>query len=455
MYFLISMYLVLFFLIGSLIVKEYKNKKMINSFLFFNISFSIYFILIPIVILFIPKNSPNYDMGFLKYLRNLDIYDYYYGFIFTFLFYIFTVLFYKLLSLKSKNRTTKENNLATLLNILQSNSYIIGLTCFILGLFSELIIIKDLGGVAQAISKGDILRTFSLDGSSLIPQNHLFLTITMVLSLAGTYLLYLSNRIAFSITKFLLLIISFSSSIFYLLFNAGRLGILLFGMCFLLDYAFRKLRHPFIFIFLVSIIGIVLLEQLDNLFFYLSYGYIKQTESTGIIGTINEFSFPYINVLNVLKINECFGLRYGVDFVTWVVNIIPYSILSNFGLNKIIPSYEFITRYYVGQGSTGGVPTDFITQGIRQFGFIGVFLSSFLLAFVCRIIDSFLTKSFFDKFTFFALRITSFGFVILPYGDIDSFIKNRMDIIILILTLYVVNKKNKKYKQNEIAAPNL
>ncbi len=34
MYFLISMYLVLFFLIGSLIVKEYKNKKMINSFLF-------------------------------------------------------------------------------------------------------------------------------------------------------------------------------------------------------------------------------------------------------------------------------------------------------------------------------------------------------------------------------------------------------------------------------------
>lgn len=51
MYFLISMYLVLFFLIGSLIVKEYKNKKMINSFLFFNISFSIYFILIPIVIL--------------------------------------------------------------------------------------------------------------------------------------------------------------------------------------------------------------------------------------------------------------------------------------------------------------------------------------------------------------------------------------------------------------------
>ncbi|MFH0724730.1 hypothetical protein, partial [Enterococcus faecium] len=197
-------------------------------------------------------------------------------------------------SLKSKNRTTKENNQATLLNILQSNSYIIGLTCFILGLFSELIIIKDLGGVAQAISKGDILRTFSLDGSSLIPQNHLFLTITMVLSLAGTYLLYLSNRIAFSITKFLLLIISFLSSIFYLLFNAGRLGILLFGMCFLLDYAFRKLRHPFIFIFLVSIIGIVLLEQLDNLFFYLSYGYIKQTESTGIIGTINEFSFPYI-----------------------------------------------------------------------------------------------------------------------------------------------------------------
>ncbi|RXW83773.1 hypothetical protein CYQ62_10945 [Enterococcus faecium] len=95
MYFLISMYLVLFFLIGSLIVKEYKNKKMINSFLFFNISFSIYFILIPIVILFIPKNSPNYDMGFLKYLRNLDIYDYYYGFIFTFLFYISTVLFYK------------------------------------------------------------------------------------------------------------------------------------------------------------------------------------------------------------------------------------------------------------------------------------------------------------------------------------------------------------------------
>lgn len=451
MVFLSILYILLFFIISLIMVIEYRKSKRITSFTFFNFSFLLYFVLIPILVLFIINKGEKYDSGFLKFILSRKTSDFYYGYLFSTIFYVSFVLFYKVRLRKKKIDTKKINQASSIfIETLNRKALPIGLVCLVISLLSEVVIIRDLGGITAALSKADILRSFNVDGSTLIPQNHLFLTILMVLSLGATYLFYLSNRIAPSLTKKILVIISFFSGAFYLLFNAGRLGILLFLICFLLDYGFRNLKHPFIFVFVVGIIGIIMLDKLDNLFFYMSFGYIKQSSEGFLIKLINEFAFPYSNVLNVLEINQYFGLRYGIDFITWIINIVPYSILSIFGLNKITTSYEFITLYYFGRDSLGGAPTDLITQGIRQFSFWGIFLSSFLIAQICKLIDDFITSRFFSNFTFFALRISSFGFVILPYADLDSFVKNRMDIIILVITLYIAKKSSEKKGENEI-----
>lgn len=119
--------------------------------------------------------------------------------------------------------------------------------------------------------------------------------------------------------------------------------------------------------------------SLDDLFFQLSYGTAERTEGNTVISILTEFAFPYVNLLNVHKMNIEYGLRWGLDFVTWIVNIIPTRILGIFGFTKITAGYTFVTKYYSGANAMGGTPTDLLTFGIRQFGTLGVLVNSALV----------------------------------------------------------------------------
>lgn len=440
---LIVFYIVFLVSVLLLTYLEYQKYNYVTAYIFFNISFLLYFIVVPILILIILTIEPMHHEGFFIYLKNLKLVDYYYGFFFSLIFYISFWGFRKLFLTGDKSTVKNKNSQKIFLSNekkLGDHSYKLGVICLAIGGGSELIIIKDLGGLFEALSKGDVLRSFSVDGATLVPQNHLFLTITMVLTMGATYLLFLSNRIEKSPVKKIFIVLSFIGSLFYLLFNAGRLGVLLFFLCFVLDYAYRKSKHPFLLVVVAGLVSLFLLEKLNEVFFYISYGYIKSSEVNIFIRLINEFMFPYVNILHSLKMNAIFGLRYGLDFITWIVNIIPYSILSIFGLEKLQTSYTFITFYYVGQGSDGGVPTDLITQGIRQFGFIGIMFSSLIMAKICTLLDRLISREFFLNYTFFSLRVLSISFVLLPYADIDSFVKNRMDLLVLLVFLILVRK---------------
>ncbi|MGF2065808.1 hypothetical protein ACQUEV_02315 [Enterococcus gallinarum] len=439
-------YIIFFIIVLISLFMEYRKQKMITAYIFCKVSFLLYFIIIPIAIFIILSSENSIETGFFKYLNPTEIENYWYALFFSIIFYVCLEIFYKLLLGNNLKITPVPKNTLQFSKIIDKYAFKIGVGTFFIGLISEVVIIRDLGGITNALSKAESLRAFNGNGALLIPQNHLFLTITMVLTLASTYLIGISNRIKPSTLKKVFFLLSFITSTFYLLFNAGRLGILLFFLCFLLDFAFRNLKHPFLFVIAASIVSLALLDKLDDLFFYLSYGYIKKSEYSNVfISMVNEFMFPYTNLLHSLRMNDYFGLRYGLDFVTWIINLVPYSILSIFNLSKVTTSYDFITTYYLGQGSLGGVPTDILTQGIRQFATLGIVIISFLIAILCRMIDNVLSKDFFYKYTFFSLRITSVLFVIIPYADLDSFVKNRMDLVLLFIFILICNKSYKKH----------
>lgn len=457
------LYWMLFFVAIYNLIIQYKREKHINTFICFQAAFILYYIFIPILFHITSMFYTGHLTGFAFMISNADTYDVIYAFAYTSITYMIILLvYYTRISTKSSsskltrimhfNCETDYINKSNV-NYLNAKKFHIAITAgFItlaIGIMAEIIIANSLGGVIKAISMGDVLRAFGSDNSKYIPQSRLFTMVLMVSSLASTYFFVYAHRIYKKLYIKLMIAISLLASLFYLLVNAGRLPILLFVLPFFVDFVFRKTKHPFVFMGLFFVISLVLLGALDDLFFYLSYGYIKES-STNILSILNEFSLPYLNLLNIDKINAVYGLRWGIDLVSWVVNIVPTSILKIFGLTKITTGYTFITEYYYGSNGLGGIPTDLITLLSRQFGILGLIIGSSLLAVLCKYMDKKISKIFQSNFIFIQLRISSIMFIIVPYADLDSFVRNRYDMIMVFLfTIVISNVDNiSKIKRN-------
>lgn len=442
---MVVLYSVLLFIALHNIVAQYKRTQIISAFICLQTAFVLYYIFVPLVTLIFMTVSPEQIKGFTLIISRTEPYKFLYAFVFTVIAYIPLIIVYRLRvsssasfnhrkeKLKYKGRT--QNKLVA--NYMDKRIYniavIFGIISLLIGLISELIIASHLGGVLKAISMGAKLRSFGSDSSVYIPQNQLFITVLMVFSLVSTYLFVYSLRIYNRISIRILLIISMFANLFYFFLNAGRLAILIFGLTFAIDYSFRKSKHPFVVMGIVSILALITLGLLDDLFFYMSYGFIKDS-SGGFLAILSQFSFPYLNLLNVIDINELFGIRWGIDYFSWLINIIPTSILNIFGLKKITSNYFFMTEYFrIYAGITGGIPTDILTLSIRQFGLIGIIINSVFISRFCKYFDSIIAKLYLSKFMFMTLRIASIMFIIVPYGDLDAFVRNRYDMLLVLL----------------------
>lgn len=455
------LYVILFIISIYNLITEYKNKKLINSFICLQTAFILYYIIIPIISILITTVKTEQLTGMILRISSADFYDIIYAYIYTVVSYMLILIVYHV-KFSSKPQSIKiydVENINTGLNNLreQEDKYLndsvyriaiaAGLFTLVVGIVAELLISNSLGGIFKSITMGDKLRGFGKDISRYIPQNRLFAIVLMVSSLASTYFFVYALRVYKHFSIKLLLFVSLLTSAYYLLFNAGRLGVLLFILTFLFDYAFRKAKHPFIIVAIFSVFSFAFLGALNDLFFYLSYGYVKES-SAGFLSIINEFAFPYLNLLNVHKINELYGFRFGIDYVTWIINVVPTTILKLFGLSKVTKGYQFITEYYSGINAAGGTPTDLLTLGIRQFGLIGIFINSMLISLFCKYFDKIIERLYSTNFIFMSLRISSIMFIIVPYSDLDSFVRNRYDMIMVFLfttIIYKIRLNNTKY----------
>ena len=447
------LYIITFFIAIYNIIIQYRRKKVVNAFICFHIAFILYYLFIPIIILLFIKLYPNQVDGFAFRISQADSYDLISAFSYTIIAYIIILVVYSIKgrsNILESNIIAKKNIETDQVGYSDTRIYHIalaaGILTLIIGITAEIFIANSFGGILKAIAMGDKIRAFGSDRTNYIAQNRLFIFILMVSSLASTYFFVYTLRIYRRFIIKLLFLLSLLASIFFLMFNAGKLGILLFILTFFIDFAYRKTKHPFIFTGVFLIIGLLLLGLLDNLFFYLSYGYFNENNSS-MMSFINEFSFPYFNILNVSKINDIYGFRWGVDFVSWVVNIIPTGILKIFGLAKIESQYMFTTEYYNHiTGFSGGIPTDLLTLGIRQFGIIGIVVISILISVLCKYLDRIIDKIHSTKFTFMTLRISSIMFILVPYADLDAFVRNKYDMLLILIFSIIVHKGRLKIK---------
>lgn len=433
---LIILYFIFILISFSIIIK---NRNKLNGFLFFNIGFSIYYFIIPFfnLIFIITKKEELYS--YMKFISEYNVTDLFYNFVRTIIVYIAFLFLYYYFFKKQKNGHNFNRN--EFLNTQNMNKiYYLGLICLILGFLSELIIIKSFNGIVNALSMAEKLRAYGVDRSNYMPQNLLFVNILAGISLSSPFIFkfLLLNKKS---TKFkVLYLLSILVSCFYLLFFAGRLPIILFVSCFAIDYVFNNFNRPWLMIGIVTVLMFLSVSFLEDFLFFLSYGYVKENMNSGVLRQVNDFSFPLSNNLAVNNMNKMFGFRYGVDYFTWIINIIPTRILQIFDLSKVPSGYEYLTVYYDPQGITlGGTPTDFLTLGMRQVPFGGLTIITILYSYVCSVVDKAIDKINLKELTFIKIRIASIMFIIVPYADYDSFFRNRFDmIIILFFVIFII-----------------
>lgn len=271
-----------------------------------------------------------------------------------------------------------------------------------------------------------------------------------------SFLIYLSfqlDKLNLISVNFLFLLVSLVNSIYYLLIFGGRLPIALFILILPMYIMERKGKWGVKNLVLILFVGILSLNYLDSLFKLLSQSpenIAVKSVFDNIPRLIAQFSFPYINTLQVHDFTYSTGeFRYFVDLISWVINYLPSSISNLIGLGQIPPSYTVNTYNHLmfdpSNPVAGGVPTDIVTFGYYQFGLAGVIIITFLFGLLVSWFDKFLNNSNQSSFiTLAKIRLFQIISFYPMYADIEAFMRRRVDVVLIIVLLVLFSKKSQK-----------
>lgn len=233
-----------------------------------------------------------------------------------------------------------------------------------LGAASMLLCIHGVGGLVPYLALGSLTRGIGKDVTSAISRAYLpFVTLSVVI-LAPPYLYRFAMQAA-QRRGFLRLcfIVSVGMAMLYLLFNQGRVPLLLFLLPFLLDWKpIRKLGVAgLIGLFIMSCL---LLEGMQAAFSFLSYGVWRKTMSSSLLHILlQEFTYPFANFANRDQLVEAMGFRYGLDLVQWPLVVLPSGLSALVGVEKsnLTTIGESLTHTYATVTelpAQGGIPSD-------------------------------------------------------------------------------------------------
>lgn len=329
--------------------------------------------------------------------------------------------------------------------------------CSVIGIGAILLCIIATGGLRNYLALGTWTRGMYKDSSIAIDAKYLkYISLSSIILVSPYLFFYLSKATHKKVYRNSF-IVSFCFSIIYLLYNQGRLPILLFIIPFILCMKVAR-KYKLMFIMLIGIGGVLLFEPLQNLFHYLSTG--SKRETTSLMEAVDTFvtgiSFAFSSFLNRTALVDISGYRYGIDFVIWPLVIIPASILKIVGIDKasisLIGYVNSIGMEKLAGFYSGGVPTDLLTFCFYQFGTIGIIVLVIIWAKFTRFLDKKMNTINYknEAITIVVIRIGLLFINLVGNFDFSVFIKNRIDFIILVVVLLYIEHNSRVYERKVI-----
>lgn len=325
-------------------------------------------------------------------------------------------------------------------------SKLLGYFTLFVGGISFIIYANALGGFGTLLIKAEYMRSFATNKADLVEGHSYILVIPARLVTVSPYLLLIArNKMNNKFYNSLLIIISIIlSSLFYLV-NAGKTDVFIFGLSFLVPLLSYKFKHQWFVTICIAALCLGSINYLDALFVYFGTGEFVINEEEGNLSFLSQFSYPIKNILSMDDILLNHGYRYGQDFITGILNIIP-------GVN-FEPSYQPTSEFFSGSDwkKYGGVPNDAVTFGYLQYGYIGVAVTALIFGRVCAKVDvciRTLGKAFYNRVIKCTLIILFF--IVFVNADIISIVRNQFALTILCGCIIYCSKRTFHLKNFDI-----
>lgn len=396
--------------------RKYNGVLVLSGSLF---AFLGYYCIVPIIAL-LASDRNNKLEGYLETLSKASGDDYLRMFFCFFLFLTALFMSYSYFSKMNNNRVVVTGKFKKSIKFWAWFTFIVGGLSFIIYAYS-------FGGFVRLIAYAELMRSFATDKADLFTGRTYILVVPsrLITVAAILFLLYLKYVKKDFLSK-VCLIVSLVLSVLFYLSNAGKTGVLTFGLCFLIPLLSYRFRHEWILTICVSVLGIGIIGYLDALFLYFDTNEFVVEQGGGILSSIAQFSYPISNVLSLDGITGLSGFRYGQDFLTGILNIIP-------GVN-FSTSTEVTSMYYGGADwhTTGGTPNDMITYGFLELGYFGVVFVGLLLGCISAIVDRCL-MSLNDSFAERILKcsLVLLFFLVMVNADTISIVREQFLLTIL------------------------
>lgn len=441
------------FLFSATVFELYLWKReKISAYSIFNATFTLYYILTPLILNLFKGFLSHQSGRFISYIYSSSTAELYGAYFISVVSYAVIVAIYFLGKSFKRQQKLKVVHSQQVEKKSMRSIMRVGMFLFFIGSLSILIFFNELGGFGAALRFSNSLRGLGSKPEDFYgPMGALFRMLSFFI-LGSSYCIKVYSDNDKKLRYKILFYSSFTLSIMYLLFNAGRATIIFFLIPFVLEYI-RKKKKNILATLLFIFVGTIFIANIFDIFLYgLSTGNIQLDLDNmdlidNIIAVIQDLSFPYSNIILSSKMNEMFGFRFGQDYFIWIFDILPSRILNIIGIT--IPDFESINNntslfYYIMNPSRGGVPTDFITLGMRQLHVSGVIFNSFLFSIFALYIDG-LSKKVHEKYYLIITRVDLLFFTVITNNDITSIMRNSLFIIILIIALIRV-KRIKSHK---------
>ena len=310
-------------------------------------------------------------------------------------------------------------------------TYVLGGICFIY-------YIAAFGGVVRMLAYSEYMRSFANNGEIFLTHLQTIMYVPSRLITVSPILFIVSG--AFEETKLIKTLFFWTSFILgflFYLYDAGKMGIFVYLLSFLVPILFHYTKKAWVITILFGVLGTPLIGIADAVFHYISMNEWEIDKNSSILVYFAQYTFPFSNICNLDGILNLSGIRWCQDFITGFCNLIP-------GVNLSV-SYEPTSMYYGGRYWTdsGGTPNDSITFGFIELWLFGVALMGYLWGCISAKIDVALSQTP-QTMPFVVLRcsLILLFFVIFVNADIVSIARNQFTFTILLgLIIYCSRKK--------------
>lgn len=328
-------------------------------------------------------------------------------------------------------RENKQNVVHTLI--------IVGNIALIVGGVCTLYYMLSFGSISRAIKLSGYVRSFTVNSTQYVSYIASILIIPAGAVVISPFCFLLALDYNGDIWKRIKFIVSIILSALFFMVKAGRAPLLIFIVSFFMPILIKKTKHPWLILCFIALVGLPIVDFLDVLFdnTLLAVGY-------NFTNYIAQFSYPYRTVTNIFDLVEKYGIRWGQDFITSFLGMIP-------GLN-FDSTWRIVSEYTAGAGwqAKGSTPTDLISFCVMEFHVFGILLST-ILGLICRKLDEGLnsleTSTIDSEVGINALcsfcLLNCFWFV--STADFESLVRNIFFLATCVLILFVTKGKKKEH----------